>query len=677
MPALITDKFRVYNAKQFLESFDEAVGTEHFFFVGRSANWASVVEYYGVTGGSVPTSGTITLNSSAPLADQWNVTIVSAVEGALLVTGLDPALVGGQPNNGLAFGDDIDFGGGVTGKILRVRSATEDQPLRPLDNQDEKYNYYREIIAAKRIYDATLGDNTGVSPDLSYVSPVIQRFDHGINENFSPRTVPYDMWRPSYSSTPNFTRLSQGSTGEAGIANLEMVVRNANYEVFMCIDNNYDSTTGTGAPPAAQVDGPKTSSTAPDADSVGYFAGNGIYTDTAGYRWKYLYTLSTTDVLRFQSQKFIPLAAFAGVSVVGPEVVSIISPGSGFFAGSAGTGTAYVPINGDGQVNDTTMCIAKLEFSGGACVSARALTAAELAAATPATSPANYTFATVSVSAGADPATHARRHRYGFYDSADLDTAIAGGDIGTGCSLEVIIPPQGGYGSSTEATFQEQLNAKRVMCNIRLTFAEGQGDFPVTNDFRRIGLLRDPNQYDGTPFEGSGNTIETVRNSYAIHFQAGNNYQANFVPDERITQTITTSAGATITASGTVIEWIPVDEADTNLGGVLRYYQDAVLDRENGQVHQFVPNAASGYVASAGAITGSVSNIHSAPSNTAFNVPYTNGSTSVGGSAPAIVDGDLYPELEPYSGEIIYVENRRLITRAEDQIEDIKLVIEF
>jgi len=35
------------------------------------------------------------------------------------------------------------------------------------------------------------------------------------------------------------------------------------------------------------------------------------------------------------------------------------------------------------------------------------------------------------------------------------------------------------------------------------------------------------------------------------------------------------------------------------------------------------------------------------------------------------------PEIENNSGEFIYIENRRLITRAPDQIEDIKLVIEF
>ena len=41
------------------------------------------------------------------------------------------------------------------------------------------------------------------------------------------------------------------------------------------------------------------------------------------------------------------------------------------------------------------------------------------------------------------------------------------------------------------------------------------------------------------------------------------------------------------------------------------------------------------------------------------------------------VDGLASPEIENNSGDLIYIENRRLITRAADQIEDIKLVIEF
>ena len=39
--------------------------------------------------------------------------------------------------------------------------------------------------------------------------------------------------------------------------------------------------------------------------------------------------------------------------------------------------------------------------------------------------------------------------------------------------------------------------------------------------------------------------------------------------------------------------------------------------------------------------------------------------------------GYASPELEHDSGNIIYVENRRPISRASDQTEDIKIVIEF
>ena len=35
------------------------------------------------------------------------------------------------------------------------------------------------------------------------------------------------------------------------------------------------------------------------------------------------------------------------------------------------------------------------------------------------------------------------------------------------------------------------------------------------------------------------------------------------------------------------------------------------------------------------------------------------------------------PEIEPNSGQVVYIDNRRAISRANDQVEDIKIVIEF
>ena len=60
---------------------------------------------------------------------------------------------------------------------------------------------------------------------------------------------------------------------------------------------------------------------------------------------------------------------------------------------------------------------------------------------------------------------------------------------------------------------------------------------------------------------------------------------------------------------------------------------------------------------------------------------WTNGETLTGGTSSVTgtyTSGSVNnPGLQPQSGKILYVENRSPIARASDQIEDIKLVIEF
>ena len=55
--------------------------------------------------------------------------------------------------------------------------------------------------------------------------------------------------------------------------------------------------------------------------------------------------------------------------------------------------------------------------------------------------------------------------------------------------------------------------------------------------------------------------------------------------------------------------------------------------------------------------------------------PNTSSSTDVNGVS--ITSGYSNPELAADSGDIIYVEERSPITRASDQTENIKLIIEF
>ena len=49
MAAIITNKFRINNAEQFVESFSEAAATTYYLFVGRAHSWASDADVQGNT----------------------------------------------------------------------------------------------------------------------------------------------------------------------------------------------------------------------------------------------------------------------------------------------------------------------------------------------------------------------------------------------------------------------------------------------------------------------------------------------------------------------------------------------------------------------------------------------------------------------------------------------------
>ena len=70
-------------------------------------------------------------------------------------------------------------------------------------------------------------------------------------------------------------------------------------------------------------------------------------------------------------------------------------------------------------------------------------------------------------------------------------------------------------------------------------------------------------------------------------------------------------------------------------------------------------------------ITGGTSGATGTPSNTTETVTLANSNTVT------LTTGYANPELQPDSGNIVYLENRKPIQRASDQTEDIKIIIEF
>ena len=227
-------------------------------------------------------------------------------------------------------------------------------------------------------------------------------------------------------------------------------------------------------------------------------------------------------------------------------------------------------------------------------------------------------------------------YTFAYIRNADIVTAGATGL--TGSELDVIIEPKGGHGFDAV----KELGGFYVMLNTNFDGSESAntGDFTTANDFRRIALIRDP--FSG----GSAASTSTLRGTKAIRFAASPT-PGTFTVDEEINQ-------ATTGAVGKVVEW---DATNRILHYIQTRFNDEGVD-SNGNLTAFSgANVVTGQTSSA---TGTPS---STGSETADNITFTSG------YAASEIDAD--------KGDIIYIENRSPITRASDQTENVKLIIEF
>ena len=223
---------------------------------------------------------------------------------------------------------------------------------------------------------------------------------------------------------------------------------------------------------------------------------------------------------------------------------------------------------------------------------------------------------------------------YTFGTISNAQIVAAGATSLTGAELDVIIPPKGGHGKNAV----EELGGFYVMLNTSLEGTESgnSGDVTVANDFRKISLIRDPKA------AGSAATATTLRGTKAINLTG---VSGSYVVDEKITQ-------ATTGAIGKVVEW---DSTNNILYYIQTRHTDEGIDSNGNQTAFSGTNAVTGAGGATGTPTTSTSTID--------NVSFTSGYSA--------------SEIDADSGDILYIENRAPITRAADQTENIKLVIEF
>ena len=426
----------------------------------------------------------------------------------------------------------------------------------------------------------------------------------------------YDMYRSDYSRT-NTAKVS----GATNLYAATYYIINSDYRVYACLHNGIDPDNPNGKP---SLDEPTFTDLEPKK------AG----TSGDGYIWKYLYTIKPSDIVKFESTDFIPVptdwstnsdvASVRDNAVDGSiKIVTITDRGVGL--GTANSTYTKVPIYGDGTGAECTIVINNDQKVSDVTVS---------------TAGQNYTYGNVDLEAGGVPTGTTRP------------------------TFDVIISPPGGHGKD----IYRELGAYNVLLYSRIENDIENPDFITGNQIARVGIIENPKATSGALL--SADKASAVG---ALRLTGAGYSSATFDPDAYFTQTV--SAGTT--AAARVVNY---DQTT----GVLKYWQDRTVAGFN-TVGTAQTNPTYGYnltafTASPGT-NGSLTITPTSGSNLAIDTSFTGVSTVINNRTyylgQEFTSGLASPEVKPYSGNIVYVDNRPSITRSTNQKEDIKVILQF
>ena len=610
MAALVTQNFRVHNAKQFREMFDE---TELF-------------------GGTSVTDAQGLLNTNVYLfigkSNAWS--------GSFSDTNI--------PNPATAANPSSDT------------------------TANTSYTHWKDMIAAKKV----------ASSDVSHV---VTRHNWTSGRHYS-----------MYDHTETMTNLLAERTGQTistGTGTLyPMYVMNSNFNVYKCLFNNK---TEAGVPQPSTTEPTATTTTAGAPAAL-----------ADGYVWKYMYSVSASDALKFVTSGYIPVKQIRDANALGNtgtagglgtsgtkndgsdqatiefnavdgalDVFVISNDGANYhfennISIASGTGTSLVLSSPGLTTNDYyNNSSVYFTYSGSSYVRKVTDSAYDSGTSQMTLTLDSTLGVTLSGSLTANVAPFARIIGDGHgqeivltanssaansvggvtvvnsgnsFTTATLDVLQQGTGAGASAAITPIIPPKGGHGYDPVT----ELGGYFIMVNSKLTQDES-GTFTTTNDFRKIGLLTDPNS-DGAFTKYSGTTATQAKT-----FTFTSNTAA-------ISGDITISQNS-VGANGATAYVVDVNASASTI---------RVIDVTNGA------NASAGYDGKPGSFQCTTSNVASGftgVSAATATFTYTGGS--------AVLTNVANGSMQIGSGDVIYIENRAPVARASDQTEDIKLIIEF
>ena len=426
------------------------------------------------------------------------------------------------------------------------------------------------------------------------------------------RGTKYEMYRHDYSLTNR-----SPITGSTRLYDANYYVMNSDYKVYICIDNGSSGISTTGN---ASLDEPTFTDLEPSK------AG----TSGDGYLWKYLFTVSPSDIIKFDSTDFISVSN-SWSSSTDSQIVAVRDNGDSDVNNNQ-IKKVYIDNQGTGYANGTGQEVAILGDGEGGKVVVDVV---------------NGKVTNAVVSAGG------KGYTYGMVDLG----AIGNTSASTKASLIPIIPPSKGHGSD----IYKELGSDRVLVFARFDTST-TNDFPVNTSFSQIGILKNPTSIGST----STFTDPTFSSVGALKFSTTTG-----------TPTIGNSVTQVVTG-GTAKGFVAAYDVDTK---VLKFVQDRsnVLNQTSFDTTDYVGVST---FAKVHAFASNTNQVNSSGFTGSIDTGFTGVSTNPTGTKLISLDtqftqGVSNPEINKKSGDIVYLDNRPLITRNARQKEDVKIILEF
>ena len=429
------------------------------------------------------------------------------------------------------------------------------------------------------------------------------------------RGTKYEMYRPDYSGIN-----SAPITGALRLYDANYYVMNSDYRIYICISNG-----SSGVNPKGNASQDEPTFTDLEPSSAGE-SGD-------GYVWKYLYTVSPSDIIKFDSIEYITIpndwetstnAQIEAVRENGDSTVNdnqikkvyIQNRGLGYTLASGqscniigdGTGaTVNVDVDSSGRITDAIVT------SGGK----------------------NYTYAMV-----------------------DLGTTVPPGEY---AKLIPIIPPSKGHGFN----IYKELGADKILIYAR--FDDSTKDFPVDTKFSQVGILKNPTVFDSTGINTTKYTSTEFSAVYALKLSG--TPSGSISVGDKIQQSVT---------GGTALGYVASYDSETK---VLKYYRDRSLYFNSTTYDQtdYIGISTSGKVLdfnSSNQVTKVGGGFNASVDNS-----FTDNKVTISGKiinlGMEFKNGLANPEINNKSGDIIYIDNRPTVTRSSRQKEDVKIILEF